>query len=183
MTAIVGLVHGGKVWIGSDSAGVGGLALNTRKDPKVFRNGEFIFGYTTSFRMGQLLEFDLSPPVQMDSEPIMQFMVKRFVPAVRDCLKTGGFQSVEKGQEYGGTFLVGYRGELFEIESDYQVSRVQTPFNACGCGRDIALGNLHATQRMRVRPDIRITMALEAAAEFSAGVRGPFTIISSRGCK
>ena len=180
MTAIVGILHGESVWIGGDAAGVGGLSLTTRKDPKVFRNGEFIVGYTSSFRMGQLLEFAFAPPKPMESESIMPYMVTRFVPAIRDCLKSGGFQTTDKGQEFGGTFLVGYRGELFEIESDYQVSRVRASFNACGCGRDIALGSLHTTQSMKLPPEKRITMALEAASEFSAGVRGQFTIVSSK---
>ena len=41
MTCIVGLVHGGKVYMGGDSAGVGGYCLTVRADEKVFRNGEF----------------------------------------------------------------------------------------------------------------------------------------------
>ena len=53
MTAIAGLVHDGKVYIGGDSAGVAGMDLHLRSDPKVFTVGEFVIGYTTSFRMGR----------------------------------------------------------------------------------------------------------------------------------
>ena len=42
MTCIVGLVHEGVVYIGGDSAGVGGMSLTVRADEKVFRNGEFL---------------------------------------------------------------------------------------------------------------------------------------------
>lgn len=36
MTCIVGLKHENSVWIGGDSAGVAGLSVTIRKDPKVF---------------------------------------------------------------------------------------------------------------------------------------------------
>lgn len=45
MTCIVGLAHGGKVYLGADSAGLAGDELTPRRDPKVFRVGEFVFGY------------------------------------------------------------------------------------------------------------------------------------------
>ncbi len=178
MTAIAGIVENGKVWIGGDSAGVGGLSLSTRSDPKVFINGEFIFGYTSSFRMGQILEHMFSPPVPYENENGMAYMVKRFIPGVKDALKAGGYQHYDNGQEMGGTFLVGYRGTLYEVESDYQVARVRQPYDACGCGRDLILGSLHATEQYELTPEERITMALDAAVAFSAGVRGPYTVLS-----
>ena len=46
MTCIVGYID--KVaYIGGDSAASGGDSVNIRKDPKVFRNGDFIFGCTS----------------------------------------------------------------------------------------------------------------------------------------
>lgn len=48
MTCIVGYFDKKtkKVTIGGDSAGVSGLHITIRKDPKVFRVGEFIIGCT-----------------------------------------------------------------------------------------------------------------------------------------
>ena len=178
MTAIAGIAEGGKVWIGSDSAGSDGCSMTTRLDPKVFINGDFIFGYTSSFRMGQILEYEFQPPTPHENESGMAYMVRRFIPSVRDALKAGGFGRCENGQEVGGDFLVGYRGELYEIQSDYQVSRKRQNYNACGGGHDLILGSLHATDNHGLPPDERITMAIEAAIAFSAGVRGPCTILS-----
>jgi hypothetical protein len=62
MTAIVGLVHKESVTIGGDSAGVSGLSLSVRADAKVFRKGRYLFGFTTSYRMGQLIRYSLQPP-------------------------------------------------------------------------------------------------------------------------
>lgn len=52
MTCIIGFIKNKKVYIGGDSAGVGGSHVTIRRDSKVFKNGNFIMGYTSSFRMG-----------------------------------------------------------------------------------------------------------------------------------
>ena len=177
LTVICAISENGKVWMGGDSAGVGGLSLSVRKDPKVFINGDFIIGYTTSFRMGQLLQYSLHPPEMVKGEDGMAYMVRRFIPAVKDCLKGGGFQSTQNSVDEGGVFLVGFHGELYEIQSDYQVSRVVQQYDACGCGYQIALGSLHTTDGYQLSPKERLMMALNAAEAFSAGVRGPFYVL------
>lgn len=186
MTVIVGLVDNGKVWMGGDSAGVSGMALTPRRDAKVFVNGDFIFGFTSSFRMGQLLRYVFEPPARERGEDAMRYMVTKFVPAVRKCFADGGYSKTEKGVDTGGDFLVGHRGELFAIEGDYQVGQVRTPYCAVGCGRDIALGSLHTTQAASMylpesraaEPEDRIVMAMAAAEAFSTGVCGPFVVQS-----
>ena len=63
MTCIVGLVHADGVTIGADSAGCDGAwGIVTRADTKLFHNGPFLFGFTSSFRMGQLLRYAFKPP-------------------------------------------------------------------------------------------------------------------------
>lgn len=57
MTCIVGLVDGDRVILGGDSAGIAGWHLQLRADEKVFRNGPYAIGFTTSFRMGQILRY------------------------------------------------------------------------------------------------------------------------------
>lgn len=174
MTCIVGLVDEGVVYIGGDSAGVGGFSMQIRKDEKVFRNGAFIMGFTTSFRMGQLLRYRFNPPKHHPSDDLVKFMSTDFIDAVRDCLKTYGYAQKDKDQESGGTFLVGFEKKLFIVDSDYQVGLVYDSFYSVGCGSDIALGAMFAS--VGAPPRVRITQALEAAERFSAGVRGPFII-------
>ncbi len=176
MTCIVGLVHNGVVYIGADSAGVAGLSLTVRADKKVFQNGEFLMGFTTSFRMGQLLRYSLNPPRRHPDDDIHQYMVVDFINAIRDCLKSGGWASKKDESEEGGTFLVGYAGHLFTVDSDYQVGRPEDSFAAVGSGQNIALGALFATQGQD-NPRDRVLTALRAAERFNAGVRGPFLVL------
>ncbi len=172
MTCIVGLVEGNSVWIGGDSAGVGGWSMTVRADRKVFRNGPMIFGFTTSFRMGQLLRYALKVPHHEADVDVDRYMATTFVDAVRERLKAHGHATKEKEQEAGGTFLVGYRGRLFYVADDYQVGEAQDGFDSCGCGCDIARGALFATAHLVGRD--RVDMALRAAERHPAGVRGPF---------
>lgn len=172
MTCIVGFVEGDKVWIGGDSAGVAGWDLTVRADQKVFRNDDMLFGFTSSFRMGQLLRYALKVPIRDPKTDVYQYMVTTFVDAVRECLKSHGWAEKHSEQEKGGTFLVGYAGLLFAVESDYQVAEAASGYAACGCGDSYALGALYATAHLSGKK--RMEMALRAAESHSAGVRGPF---------
>jgi len=150
------------------------MSLTIRADEKVFINGDFIMGFTSSFRMGQLLRYSLKPPIYHPDVDLNAYMVTDFINAVRDCLKAGGYAQKDKEEETAGTFLVGYRGKLFKIDSDYQVAIPTLPFEACGCGQDMALGAMYSNGHLP--PEERILQALEAAEQFSAGVRRPFVV-------
>jgi hypothetical protein len=180
MTAVAGLIHGGRVHIGADSAGVAGRSLTVRADQKVFTIGRYVLGFTDSFRMGQLLRYCLIPPPPEGDLP--RFMATVFVDTVRDCLKAGGSASRHNEQESGGHFLVGVHGRLFRIGSDYQVGEAADGFDAVGCGSELCLGALHATRRDG-SPRRRLRIALEAAERFNAGVRGPFVYATSKAAR
>lgn len=179
MTAIAAVVHDGKVYVGGDSAGVGvrSLSLEQRSDPKVFVNGPYVMGFTSSFRMGQLLHWAFTPPTHHSEVEDERFMSTAFVDAVRSCLKAGGYAKKENDVESAGTFIVGYHGKLWVIEDDYQVAEPLADFTAVGCGYNLCLGSLHSTETIPATPPAeRIILALGAAERFSAGVRGPFTV-------
>ena len=78
-----------------------------------------------------------------------------------------------------GTFLVGVRGRLFAIYSDYQVAEEALDYMAVGSGEDIALGALYATADLGLSPRARMRIALKAAARFKPGVNGPFVYAST----
>jgi hypothetical protein len=150
------------------------MSLVVRADEKVFQNGQYLFGFTSSFRMGQLLRYSLSPPQRDPSTRASRFMATTFIDAVRDVLKSGGYAQKKDDIESAGTFIVGYEGRLFVIEDDYQVAEPAVNFAAVGCGAAIALGALFATKSLRISPRRRLLNALAASERFSAGVRRPF---------
>ena len=179
MTCIIGLVEKGKVFIGGDSAGVIGLNYSIREDEKVFKNGEFIFGFTTSFRMGQLLRYKLKIPEQHPNEKNdYKFLVVEFIDSVKQCLKDNDFASCNSDVIEGGTFLIGYRKNLYLIDSDFQVGKVRKSFDSVGCGQNYALGAMEVISKENTTAKERIFKALDVVQQFSAGVREPFNIVS-----
>jgi hypothetical protein len=178
MTCIVGLLDKDNVYIGGDSACVSEpYDMKIVSDEKVFRNGDFIFGFTSSFRMGQLLRYSFIPPKHDKNIETYKYMVSIFIENVRTCFKDGGCTVINNNEESGGIFLVGYNKRLFRIDSDFQVSEQICGYDAVGCGGAIALGSLYSTSGMRMSPQERIIQALKASEQFNAGVRGPFNII------
>lgn len=171
MTCIIGLVDDGNVYIGGDSAGVSGLSISIRADEKVFTNGPFVMGFTTSFRMGQLLRYKFNPPEQTVNQTDMEYLVTSFIDAVRKCFKDNGFGK----EDAGGTFLLGYKGKLYNINTDFQVGIPADGFDAVGSGDDLALGAMYVSDGLD--PVKRITKALEAASYFNAGVAAPFRVV------
>lgn len=179
MTCIVGVEHDGHVIIGGDSAGLAGWSKTIRADEKVFSVGPYVMGFTTSFRMGQLLRYSLDVAAP-DAEDVDRFMATTFVDAVRKTLKGGGWSKTSDGQEEGGSFLVGLHGRLYGVHSDYQFARAASGYLAVGCGSDIALGSLHTTATRNMDPTERVLMALKAAADLSGGVAAPFNLVITR---
>jgi len=175
MTCIVGLEHEGKVYIGADSmAATNGWDQLTVSSPKVFKKDDFLIGYTTSFRMGQILKHHLKVNIHSEEMLDEEYMVTEFIESVRTCLKEKGFSEINNNKEDGGNFLVGYHGKLYEIGSDYQINRWREGIASCGCGADFAKA---VVKVLGDRPPMeRIRRALEIADYFSAGVKPPFQI-------
>lgn len=185
MTCIVGYIdqETKEVIIGADSAGVSGLDITVRKDKKVFRVGDFVIGCTSSFRMLQLLNFSFKPPKNYEKE-VYEYMCTDFVDAVRDCFKKGGYlQKFKDGDEKGGFFIVGYKGRLFTIQCDFQVSETLRGYDAIGCGDLYALGSIYTSctsNKQEKDKEKLVLKALKTASYFSAGVCEPFHIIKNK---
>lgn len=181
MTCIVGMIDKKtkKVIIGGDSAGVAGSTIFIRKDEKVFKNGDFVIGCTTSFRMIQLLRYSFKPP-EINGKDLYEYMCTDFIDSVRECFKNGGYlQKFTDGDEKGGDFLVGYKDRLFKVENDFQVAETLNGIDCCGCGMDFALGALHALGEQKMSTENKIIKALESAEFLSNGVCRPFVLIGT----
>lgn len=177
MTCIVGFATEGKVYMGADSSAVSGWTIRSSKTQKLFQKGDFLIGYTTSFRMGQILQYEIDfPKAEIYDE---EFMVTKFIGIVREKFKSLGYTKIDSNQEYGGSFLVGVSGQLFEVADDFQVNSYRDGIASVGCGREYALGSLLTSLHPhRVAPETAILRALSVADYFSSGVSRPFTILS-----
>jgi hypothetical protein len=96
MTCIVALIHENKVYLGGDAAASDdktGLIVQ-RTDPKVFKVGQFGIGFTDSFRMGQILQYNWKPPIYkptVGNKNLDKFMRTTFVDSIKECYKDHGY--------------------------------------------------------------------------------------------
>lgn len=186
MTCIVGIEKDGKVYIGGDSASVDGGNLNVDivTTPKIFIRDEYIMGYTTSWRMGQILNFCGSlptPPAESETvNDLDKFMVTTFIPKVQKIFEQENFIPQHSDVKHGGgSFLVGTRGRLYTVHGDWQCIHQSRGWDAVGCGGSFALGSLYATRSCQHwEISIRINEALACAAYYSGGVKPPFIVRS-----
>lgn len=182
MTCIIGLEHEGRVYIGGDSQATAGWQKQTIAGKKIFRRKErwggitcdLLFGCAGSPRMAQLLQNQVEIPTAPLGGVPDGYVVIDLMDAVRACFKAGGYITTTEGQEKGGTFLLGYRGCLFQVGSDFQAERYASGMAAIGVGDAYALGAMMALKRMS--PEKRILKALQIAGELCMAVSGPYYV-------
>lgn len=186
MTCIIGYIDGNGVGhMAGDSAGTS-VGYHTRSDnvhPKVFRNGEMLIGYTSSFRMGQVLEHAFTPPVHPEELGDYQYMIKLVVPALRTAFVEANYMLKE--QKEGGTFLIIYHGKLFFIQDDFAVFERPDNFDACGSGGTAANTAFETMLEFGLVPHLGIKEALVKAIEITSRtnitVSGRIDYLNSQG--
>ncbi len=181
MTCIVAISYKDKVYMGADtygSGGGGGGGVHV-PNPKCFINGEFIIGCTSSFRMIDILHYELSVPKVHDDEhdDPDKFIRTVFIKAVKSCFLQNGWLKTDSGVESGGNFIVGYRGNVYEVQNDFSILNSPDYGSSVGSGEDAARASLWTTYDTKMKPTDRVELALGSAEVVNSGVRGPFVII------
>lgn len=187
MTCIIACIdEKGVGHMAGDSAGTN-VEYHTqtlRKEPKVFRNGEFLFGFTSSFRMGQILQYEWGAPERPEKISDMAFMVTRFIPSIRDALVNGNF--IDENSTKGGSFIVIYRSTLYEVQGDYQIFVPSDDFTAVGSGAEAAASAYFTLQhygKSNLTTKDILRASLEAAAYRNITVAGRLDYINTNGPK
>ena len=182
MTCIVGLEHKNKVYLGSDSAAVGGWTISTIDESKLFtvksKSGKtsFMIGYTTSFRFADIMKYH--PWLDQDregNETDKSYLVRVVVHYLRHALKDAAYAKSESNRESGGTALIAFNNKLYTLQDEYSIIRYKEGYAAVGCGDQLALGSLASTHDKA--PKVRVKMAIEAAIKHNMGVQGPIHVV------
>lgn len=169
MTVIIGIKEkNGDVLIGADTQASNGSYRVNRKDPKIFEQGQYVVGFTTSYRYGQIIRHQALLP-----EPKPGYkdydLICEIVESIRAKTTEFGFNKVDNNQVEGGRLLIAWHGNLFKIDDDYQYSEFQDDYFAIGSGYQFALGSLCESDGSRNTYD-RLRQALYAAYKFNPHV-------------
>jgi 20S proteasome alpha/beta subunit len=187
MTCVVAIKDENGIVIGADSAGSNHRQIFIRKDPKVFVVKDLVFGFCGSYRRGQLL---MSLKVKPKSKAMTDFDYIRSVVATKimDLFHDHGALRSVDGELEGSVIIIGYRNNLYVMDSDFHIGVHTEDYVAIGSGDEYALGSLQTSLQVNrfsqtdkslkpITTDNRVGMALEAAAKFDKSVRAPFNLI------
>jgi ATP-dependent protease HslVU (ClpYQ) peptidase subunit len=181
VTCIIGVIDGGKAWVGGDSAlsDMTTHELIACVNQKVFKVGECVIGVSGSARVADAMRYNLETPKHPRRMDPARYMRTYFIDAVRDCLrKAGSLQSVHGVDGCEAHVLIGYRGRLFIIEGDLHIHEALDDYAAVGSGSSVANGALAVSRG--VPPRKRILAALTASERYTASVRKPFYVIGDQ---
>lgn len=170
MTVLVGITNGESIYIGADRGATDDQTIISLTRPKIVIKDGWIFAYSGSLGVGQLLEFvDLPAP----KDDIYRLVRLDIVSNLKNMID----EYAREDEESNVDFLIGSQGRLFEFcTSDWSVTEFTE--TAAGSGNQYALGSLYSTYPFDMTIEERITLAVSAAIHYSPTCQGPIDILS-----
>jgi len=148
MTTIIGIEYANRCVVLGDSRVVGDSKIYSHPDMvKVVTNGNFIVGAAGDVRALQVILHAWKPPVAVakDKDNLFQFMIGKVVPSLKQLLTDHNLLDTKSSdKEFELYVLIAFNGNIFEIDSDFAVSRSESGYYGIGTGGDYALGALYA---------------------------------------
>lgn len=181
MTCIVAVSCNGVVWMGGDSIGVdGNNAFEAVHSDKVFVRGNFIYAFAGAFRLRDIMQYGFNPPDHDPRDSDDKYMKMVYSEALMTTFEKAKFLKNKDGvsKVADSSLLIGYKGIVYRLNADMAIIRTAEWGAADGSGYLAASGSLYSTRDFIDDPQTRILMALEAAEQNVATVRGPFTVLS-----
>lgn len=184
MTTIIGVEHGGKVYMGADSEVDFGWSRSTLTNRKISKFPGLLIGVAGELRTSNIIQHYLQPPIQEADETDEHYVIVSLIQAMRKCIKDAGFLTVENSKETpaGSVFMIAYKCKLYRVGSQFDVGRYSSGIASIGTGSEYALGALHALYSGRKvsvkRLEQQIKKALKISSQLSMGVSEPFYVES-----
>jgi ATP-dependent protease HslVU (ClpYQ) peptidase subunit len=178
MTTIVAVVKNGNVTMGADSQVTDNNRPHRHKDmEKITKNNGWLIAGSGDSQPCDILQHIFIPPVPnaKEREDLYKFMIKKFVPAMRDSLEENGYKPDPNDKDSGFNFLFAYNGEVFDIGNDFSVLLNSDGIYGVGAGSPFAIGALYA--------GATVEKALEHAATNDIYTSGPFQIVRQQKAK
>lgn len=187
MTCIVGMERNGSIYMGADSCASSGNYNQVVKD-KIFEKDGYMMGIAGRVRMCSFLRYCFSPPQIPKKKDITEFMATTFTRKLRKDLCNEGFLEIEDNVQslVESVCMIGARGKLFQINTDFSIQESEDNFMTIGSGRQAAKGAYYALKAyvesggdhmddLLCIPLLRLT--LEAAEKTDMHVRSPFRFL------
>jgi len=173
MTCVVGVEKEGVVWLAGDSACLDdeGDAVVTQRQSKVFRRGDYCIGFSGSFRIGNLLKYDIKLPENPSKNHPRQIS-----EIISKAIEEYGLK------EEDWSALIGFKDKLYIVQADCYCYRHTKTYAAIGAESAVAvalgtfctLDAMSSSLKEPMSGKAMVKLALENAMTFSSNVRPPW---------
>lgn len=164
MSCVCAIAKDGNVFMASDNIGVADTYIAQRVDPKIFKNGPYLFGYAGTVRCGQVLQPRFFTPPE-DIQDLPDEIRKQYKE--KGCMST----SDTGADRFESLIIIGFKGKCYYIMADFQLGENVEDFVAIGSGQSYALAILYHTMNIK-DPNKRLEKAVKAASYFCTEVGG-----------
>ena len=150
MTVIIGYADGKNVWMVGDDVACNGEFSECISGSKVFKlNDNMLIGYTSSFRMGQILQYGIKIPSIKKGEDVDKYMRTYLVDKIIYAFEKANYSKISDNEAKGGTFIIGFLGRIFTVQDDFSVVEYKSPFASVGCGYQYALASMETMEQFK----------------------------------
>jgi len=186
MTLIIGIdLQLGKdkyLYLAGDKCGSDGFSKDNYIKPKIFKRDDYAFGYTSSFRMGQLLEHsNISKDLPSWKEE--ENVYTSFVDWAKTSMKNGGYLQENNGVASGGNFIFFNGKSLYEVQSDFSILVPNDGLLAVGQGEYHAKGIMRAymslvkENKVKFNIDDLIELVYKTVSSLTTGVSYEYDVL------
>jgi ATP-dependent protease HslVU (ClpYQ) peptidase subunit len=172
MTCIVVARQEDKMFMAGDRGASENNMILSLTSPKVWKHGEYLFGYCGSMD-GDRMKHNFKPPTPKGD--LDKFMYTDFLIALR-VFYENWWVDVSNESDFG--LVIAIRGKIYEHNAvDMSLNQYMHDYIAMGSGAEYAYGYMHATENLKDTRK-RVTGAVGAAIKFSTSCQGPVDIVS-----
>lgn len=156
MTTIIGVTNGKQIILAGDKSASDGSTTVTTTTPKVYKVGEdVVIGFAGDWRGGQLgvkalMDIDTNDP---------DCGIEEMTAAIAQTFAEADYKNDET------TFIIGYGGQLFEVQPNLGHIAIWGEYHAIGDGAAYALGSLFTSEAPY---EFNISVAFYAAARWTS---------------
>ena len=172
MTTIVGVEYEDHCIVAADSITVGG---NGRRyihpsQAKISERGAFLIAGAGDAQPCDALQHIWTPPkvFAKDKENLFAFMINKVVPSMRECIRASGYDPDKDDKEAGFDFIIAVGGELFEVDTQFSVTKSKDNIYGVGSGSPFAMG--------AIAYGATVEEAVQIAADMSVNTEGPILV-------
>lgn len=158
------------------------LKLST---PKIIKkvdsdNNELLIGVTGSMRGIQLLEYQWTLPERSVCISDKEYIIVDIVNSIKDLFITHCYGIKQEEQELqDDQFMIGYKGEIYLLDTNYQIITTQNDYAAIGAGAPYAFGFMYSERGFGfVDYEKIVSGAVEVACEFCNSCCEPINVFN-----